>query len=95
MRIMTLEELLRVEDDNTLLAIYKEIETCIVPASGYARGFCRRVNRMIDAGKLCISPTSYRKVYLPTLSKMLTKELSRRYAQYCYNMKEEALFGEL
>ena len=76
---MTLEELLMKEKDSTLLAIQKELNDAIVPATGYSHSYCRKVNRMIDAGKLCINPTTYRKVYLPTLSKAVHKELARRW----------------
>ena len=38
------------------------------------------MNRMIDKGELCINPTTYRKVYLPTLAKAVQKEMARRYA---------------
>ena len=76
---MTLEELLAKTSDGDLIDIYKEIDEAIVPATGFAHGFCRKVNRLIDKGELCINPTTYRKVYLPTLVKVLQKELSRRY----------------
>ena len=87
MSIMTLEELLMKEDDGTILDIYQELESRRVPATGYAHAYCRKVNHMIDEGRLCTLPDRYRKVYLPTLSKMIFKEMSRRYASYCYNAK--------
>lgn len=34
---------------------------------------------MIDQGKLCINPSAYRKVYLPTLAKAVQKEMAHRY----------------
>lgn len=77
---MTLEQLLANEKDGVLLDIQRELSSAIVPATGYAHGYCRKVNRMIDAGKLCINPTSYRKVYLPTLAKAVQKELANRWA---------------
>lgn len=76
---LTLESLLTKTDDGTLLDIQRELLSGIVPATGYAHSFCRKVNRMIDQGKLCINPTTYRKVYLPTLAKAVQKEMARRY----------------
>ena len=79
--VKTLEELLRVTSDEELIDIFQEIDSAIVPASGSAHGFCRKVNRLIDKGELCINPTTYRKVYLPTLVKAAQKELARRYVE--------------
>ena len=76
---MTLEKLLTKTPDSVLLDIQLELLSGIVPASGYAHSFCRKVNKMIDRGDLCINQTSYRKVYLPTLAKSVQKELARRY----------------
>lgn len=87
MKTMTLEELLMKEDDVTLLDIYRELDSRVVPATGYAHAYCRKVNRMIDAGELCTLPDRYRKIYLPSLSKCILKEMSRRYANYCFNAK--------
>lgn len=84
---MTLENLLHNEQDSELLGIYSELYTCIIPATGNAHAYCRKVNKMIDAGKLCINPTSYRKVYMPTLAKAVLKEMANRYAAHCYNIK--------
>ena len=78
--MMTLEQLLKKTSDGDLMDIYNEIHSQVVPATGYAHAFCRKVNRMIDKGTMCINPTTYRKVYLPTLVKVLEKELARRYA---------------
>lgn len=78
--MMTLEKLVEKTSDGDLLNIYQEINSQVVPATGYAHEFCRKVNRMIDKGTLCINPTTYRKVYLPTLAKVVTKELASRYA---------------
>lgn len=77
--IMTLEQLLEKTPDGVLLDIQQELLSAIVPASGKAHGFCRKVNRMIDKGDLCINPSTYRKVYLPTLAKAVQKELAKRY----------------
>ena len=87
MRTMTLEELLMKEDDSVILDIYNELESCVVPATGYAHAYCRKVNRMINAGTLCTVRDKYRNVYLPTLSKMIFKEMARRYSQVLYNEK--------
>ena len=84
---MTIEELLRKEDDSALLNIYEELESCIVPATSYAHEYVRKVNRMINEGRLCIVPGKYRTVYLPTISKLIYKELARRYANFMRNMK--------
>jgi len=77
----TLEQLLKVTPDEELINIQLEIMSAIVPATGYARSFCRKVNKMIDRGTLCINPITYRKVYLPTLTKAVQKELARRYVE--------------
>ena len=76
---MTLEQLLANTADGDLLDIQEELISGVVPSTGYAHSFCRKVNRMIDKGELCINPTTYRKVYLPTLAKSVQKELARRY----------------
>lgn len=78
---MTLEIYLSKVSDETLISIQEELLTAVVPATGHAHGFCRKVNKMIDDGQLCINPTTYRKVYLPTLAKAVQKELARRYTQ--------------
>lgn len=77
--MMTVEKMLSNLPDKELLDVYLEIHSQIVPATGYAHSLIRRINRMIDKGELCINPTTYRKVYLPTLVKLLEKELARRY----------------
>lgn len=76
----TVEKFIVAMDDELILNIYDEVVTGIVPATGYAHGACRKINRMIDKGQLCINQTTYRKVYLPTLAKLVYKELARRYA---------------
>ena len=78
-KTMTLEQLLAKTSDGDLLDIQEELLSGVVPATGYAHHFCRKVNRMIDKGELCINPTTYRKVYLPTLAKAVQKELASRY----------------
>lgn len=78
-KTMTLEQLLANTDDGDLLDIQEELTSGVVPATGYAHSFCRKVNHMIDKGELCINPTTYRKVYLPTLAKAVQKEFANRY----------------
>lgn len=82
MATMTLERLLAKEEDGTLLDIYTELQKAVVPATGYAHGYVRKVNALIDAGKLCINPTTYRKVYLPTFARAVQKELANRYVNH-------------
>ena len=94
MRTMTIEELLKNEDDVTLLNIHDELESCLIPATSYAHDYVRKINRMIDEGKLCVVPGKYRNVYLPTISKMIYKEMARRYASMCYNAKGAPLRGQ-
>lgn len=84
---LTLEELLANEEDGTLINIQEELLSGIVPATSYSHKYCRYVNRMIDKGEMCINPTTYRKVYLPTLAKAVQKELAARYVRYCRTMK--------
>lgn len=84
---MTLEQLLAKESDSVLLDIQLELRSAKVPATGYAHAYCRKVNKLIDKGELCINPTTYRKVYLPTLAKAVQKELANRYAEYLLNFK--------
>ena len=90
-KVMTLEQLLTKTSDGDLLDIQEELLSGIVPASGYAHSFCRKVNRMIDKGDLCINQTTYRKVYLPTLAKTVQKELARRYTSI---LKGESFVSE-
>ena len=78
-KTMTLEQLLANTADGDLLDIQEELTSGVVPATGYAHSFCRKVNRMIDKGELCINPTAYRRVYLPTLAKAVQKEFANRY----------------
>jgi hypothetical protein len=82
-----LERYMRYVDDKELLDVYNELESGKVPATGYAHGFNRKVNRMIDSGDLCISDGKYRHIYLPTLSKAVYREMARRYATYMCNYK--------
>lgn len=90
-KTMTLEQLLAKTSDGDLLDIQEELLSGAVPATGYAHHFCRKVNRMIDKGELCINPTTYRKVYLPTLAKAVQKELACRYVSI---LKGKSLVSE-
>ena len=90
-KVMALEQLLTKTSDGDLLDIQEELFSRVVPATGDAHSFCRKVNRMIDKGELCINPTTYRKVYLPTLAKAVQKELARRYTSI---LKGESLASE-
>lgn len=78
--MFTLEKILSKEDDGVLLDIQLELDSAVVPATGYAHSYIRKINRMIDAGDLCINSTTYRKVYLPTFAKAVQKELAKRWA---------------
>lgn len=84
---MNLEQLLTKEKDGTLIDIQLELLSGVVPATGYAHSYCRKVNKMIDAGELQINLTSYRKVYLPSLARAVQKELARRYVAYSCECK--------
>ena len=95
MRTMTIEELLMKEEDATLLNIHDELESGVVPATSYAHEFVRKVNRMIDEGKLCVRQGKYRNVYLPSIAQAVYKEMARRYAMYCYGAKSTQLHGQL
>lgn len=80
-KIMTLEELLMNTSDGELLDMGIELIRAVIPTDGKTQAFRRRVNKMIDHGELCINPTTYRKVYLPTLAKLIQREMARRYTQ--------------
>ena len=80
-KIMTLEELLMHTPDGTLLDMQLELLRAVVPTTGATHNFRRKVNKMIDRGELCINPTTYRKVYLPSLAKAVQREMARRYTQ--------------
>lgn len=84
---LTLESLLKKEQDGVLLDIQLELLSCKVPATGAAHEYCRKVNKLIEAGECCINPSTYRRVYLPTLAKAVQREMARRYTQ--------VLLGEL
>ena len=87
MRATTLEKLLKYTDDQELLNIYQELESGKIPSTSYAHDFCRRINKMVDEGELCVGEGRYRHIYLPTLSKAVYKEMAARYATYMHNYK--------
>ena len=90
MNKMTLEKLLTKTRDCVLLDMYLEIQSGIVPATGCAHSYVRKINRMIDRGDLCINQSTYRKVYLPTLAKAVQKELADRYTkQLIFQMRKQ------
>ena len=76
-----LEDYLRNTDDEVLLKVEDELTTGIVPSTGYAHSMIRTINKLIDAGSMCINTTMYRKVYLPTFAKAVHKELAERYCK--------------
>jgi hypothetical protein len=82
MRITSIEKLMNSVDDGELLDIYTEIESGKVPSTSYAHDFCRKVNRMIDDGELSVKQDGFRHIYLPSLRKLVFKEMARRYAGY-------------
>ena len=92
---MTLEKLLKREDDAVILDIVLELLSGKVPATGYAHAYIRKVNHLIDAGECRINPTTYRKIYLPTFAKYVQKEAASRWANiilketYDQNMRRE------
>lgn len=78
--MLTLEQVLQNVSDYSLIEMFLSIKCGIVPATSTVRKFCRKINKLIDEGKVCIGP-SYRKIYLPTLAKAINAELARRYAE--------------
>lgn len=84
-RTMTLEQLLRKTSDEVLLDMGLEVLSGVIPTDSNIQNFRRNINKMIDRGELCINPTTYRKVYLPTLAREVQRELARRYTQALQN----------
>lgn len=76
---MNLQTYLGMLSDEDLINVHQEISVGKVPETGYSRTMMRQINRMIDKGSMCINPTTYRKVYLPTLIKAVYAELAHRY----------------
>lgn len=84
-KTMTLEELLTKTPDGVLLDMGIEILNAVIPTDSKTQEFRRKVNKMIDRGELCINPTTYRKVYLPSLIRAVQREMARRYTQALLN----------
>lgn len=82
MRITSLKRLMNNTSDQELLDIYNELESGKVPSTSYAHDFCRKINRMIDDGELSVKADGFRHIYLPSLRKLVYKEMARRY--FCY-----------
>jgi len=78
---LTLDRLLARLSDDTLLDIHEELSSGIVPSNGHSHTLCRTINKKIDAGTMCINEDTMRKVYLPTLSKMVYREMASRYSR--------------
>jgi hypothetical protein len=87
MRITSIEKLMSNMDDRELLDIYTELEAGKVPSTSYAHDFCRKVNRMVDAGELTVKTEGFRHIYLPSLRKLVYKEMAHRYACHLQNYK--------
>ena len=79
--MLKLEDYLKNIDDESLLMVENELLLGLVPATGYAHSMIRTVNKLIDAGKMCINATMYRRVYLPTFTRAVHKEMARRYCR--------------
>lgn len=79
-KTMTVQQLLAKAPDEKIMDMYEELESGIVPTTSACRQIIRQVNRMIDKGTLCINPSSYRKIYLPSLAKLVYAEMATRYA---------------
>lgn len=79
-RVQTVGELIHKESDGDLLNMYEEIQESKLPADGYIKAFCRRCNKLIDKGELCVNRLTYRKVYAPTVVKLVESELAYRYS---------------
>lgn len=90
MRITSLKRLMNNTSDQELLDIYNELESGKIPSTSYAHEFCRKVNRMIDDGDLCVKTDGFRHIYLPSLRKLVYKEMARRYFCYLTYYKGEA-----
>jgi hypothetical protein len=82
MRITSIEKLMNSLSDGELLDIYLELEDGKVPSTSYAHDFCRKVNRMIDTGELSVKSEGFRHIYLPSLRKLVYKEMAIRYSEY-------------
>lgn len=79
-RTMTVQQLLAKAPDEKIMEMYEELEAGVVPTTSACRMMIKRINRMIDQGTLCINPSTYRKIYLPSLAKLVYAEMAKRYA---------------
>lgn len=79
-KTMTVQQLLAKAPDEKIMDMYEELESGVVPTTSACRQMIKQVNRMIDQGTLCINPSSYRKIYLPSLAKLVYAEMATRYA---------------
>lgn len=79
-KTMTVQKLLAKAPDEKIMDMYEELECGIVPATSACRKMIKQINRMIDCGVLCINPSTYRKIYLPSLAKLVYAEMAARYA---------------
>lgn len=78
-RPKTLEEYLAKLPTAQLVDVEDELLNDIIPSTGYARELYRTINKMIDAGTLCINPSQYRRVTIPALTRAVHREAARRY----------------
>lgn len=89
-KTLTVEEYINAHSDEELLDIALEITKAVIPATGAAHMKLRRINQKIDQGKLCISPTTYRKMYMPTFAKIVLKVFASRHVEYLLKQKAPA-----
>lgn len=80
MSITSIEKIMNNLDDGELLDIYLELDAGKVPSTSYAHEFCRKINRMVDNGEISVKAEGFRHIYLPSLRKLVFKEMARRYA---------------
>lgn len=90
MRITSIEKLMNSLSDGELLDIYLELADGKVPSTSYAHDFCRKVNKMVDEGKLSVKTEGFRHIYLPSLRKLVYKEMAIRYSEYLIYEKAPA-----
>lgn len=79
-KTMTVQQLLAKAPDEKIMEMYEELECGVVPTTSACRKMIRQINRLIDKGTLCINPSTYRKVYLPSLVRLVYAEMATRYA---------------
>ena len=87
MRTMTIEKFMSYTEDAELLDVYLELASGKVPSTSYAHDFCRKINKMIDDGDMAVNENGFRHIYLPSLRKLVYKEMASRYAFYLQNYK--------